>query len=249
MRRIESGIEAEAKDQSGLQEAAAQLALDEALLIAADEDGIGPSFRIWELSRPTVVLGRSSKVDRETDRAFCAAGGIPIVRRCTGGASIVAGPGCLMYSVVLSIEQHPELAKVDAAHRHVMDRVLAAARRQVPAARREGVCDLTLAGRKFSGNALRIARRHVLYHGTILYAGDLALIAKCLDFAPRQPEYRGGRSHGEFITNATLRPDRFADDLASQWNAAPGDPPPEVFDRARELASKRYGCDDWHYRH
>lgn len=249
MIRIEAGSEAAAEDPTGLGEAAWQLALDESLLVSADEGWIGPSLRVWELSRPTVVLGRSSKVDWETNRAFCLAGGIEIVRRCSGGASIVAGPGCLMYSVVVSIEQAPEIAKVDAAHRYVIDRVFAAVRRQVPGAQREGICDLTLSGRKFSGNALRIARRHLLYHGTILYSGDLSLIAHCLEFAPRQPEYRAGRPHEAFITNAPIQPELFADDLAAEFGARRGNVPEIVYARARKLASNRYGCENWRYRH
>lgn len=247
MIRIQADVGA--ADDGGLVEAATQLAVDESLLVSADEGMIGPTIRVWELSKPTVVLGRSSKVDWEINRAFCAARGVEILRRCSGGASIVGGPGCLMYSVVLSIDQAPEIAKVDAAHRHAMDRVLAAAQRQVPAARREGICDLALAGRKFSGNALRIARRHILYHGTILYAADLELIARCLEFAPRQPDYRRGRPHDEFIANAPLDPVRFAGDLAAEFDAATGEVPGEVFRRARELVSNRYSCEDWRFRH
>ncbi len=249
MIRIEADIDVGPSDRSGLIEAATQLAFDESLLLSADEGVIGPTVRVWELSKPTVVLGRSSRVDWETNRAFCSARGVQIVRRCSGGASIVGGPGCLMYSAVLSIQRNPQIAKVDAAHRHAMERVLAATQQQVPAARRAGICDLALAGRKFSGNALRIARRHVLYHGTILYAADLELIARCLEFAPRQPDYRQGRPHHEFIANAPLDPVRFAADLAIEWDATVGEVPGEVFERSRELVSKRYRCEDWRFRH
>ena len=225
------------------------LALDEALLMGAESGEIGPSFRTWEFAKPTVVLGRSSKVDRESDRDFCDSNGIQIYRRCSGGASIVGGPGCLMYSVVLSIQEFPQAGRIDGAHALVMGRVLAAARQQLPDVRLQGICDLTWQNQKFSGNALRITRGHVLYHGTILYAADLDLIGRCLDFAPRQPEYRQERSHLTFVTNAPLDRQRLAGDLSDGFAAVDGPMPEVVLGRAVDLVSKRYSCEDWRFRH
>lgn len=234
-----------------------QLALDEALLLMANEGTVSPSLRTWSFSRTAVVLGRSSKVAKETDRTFCDQHQIPIFRRCSGGASIVGGPGCLMYSVVLSTDDHPEARKIDAAHELVMSRVLAAVRRQLPEVQLQGICDLTFQDRKFSGNALRITRQHLLYHGTILHDGDLELISNCLDFAPRQPDYREGRKHIDFVTNAPLQPARLTADLASEFGATDGTTDgatddgfsSEVIDRARQLAADRYSRHEWSFRH
>ena len=58
---------------------------------------------------------------------------------------------------------------------YVMQRVLAALQQQIPEVAFQGTCDLTWQNRKFSGNSLRIARGHLLYHGTMLYRVDLDL--------------------------------------------------------------------------
>ncbi len=88
-----------------LETAEENLALDEALLDEA-EAGREPRevLRIWESPRPLVVLGRSSQVSHEVELAFCRQQGIPVLRRASGGAAIVAGPGSLMYAVVLSYD-------------------------------------------------------------------------------------------------------------------------------------------------
>src|SRR5882757_11559316 len=102
---------------------AENIALDEALLDLAEATGPGAEFlRIWESPRPIVVVGRSSRVHQEVDEAACRERGIPILRRSSGGAAIVAGPGCLMYAVVLSYREHPELLDITHAHRFVMGR-------------------------------------------------------------------------------------------------------------------------------
>ncbi len=180
----------------------ANLALDEALLETADEAHEPREvFRIWESPQPLVVLGRASRVAEEVDQANCQAQGIPILRRCSGGASVVVGPGCLMYSMVLSYQLRPELQQISAAHCFALKTVGNRLRRAVPQIQCQGTSDLTLHGRKFSGNSLRVRRTHLLYHGTILYAFPVALISACLQAPPRQPEYRQGRGHDEFLVN------------------------------------------------
>jgi lipoate-protein ligase A len=232
---------------------AAQLALDETMLLAAEADQIGESIRSWEFTGPTVVVGRSSPVETEVDRAFCRQRDIPILRRCSGGASIVGGPGCLMYSVVLSLNARPELRKIDAAHRFVIGRVLAAMQRQLPEAEFQGTSDLTWRNRKFSGNSLRIARGHLLYHGTILYGADLDLVSHCLLHAPRQPDYRAGRAHRDFIDNVPLDRQRFSDDLISEFDADSLLTDVAVIAKLRsgmhQLRQDRYDDPAWHFRH
>src|SRR5688500_8323897 len=87
---------------------AENLALDEALLDAAEADSTAEDvLRFWEPANYCVVVGRSSQVVVEVNLEACRRRGIPVVRRSSGGAAIVAGPGCLMYAVVLSYHRQP----------------------------------------------------------------------------------------------------------------------------------------------
>lgn len=226
------------------------LALDEAMLVQADaSESPFQGLRIWEFSQPTAVVGRSTRVEDELDIDYCNAHSIPIFRRCSGGASVIGGPGCLMYSLVLSLDQTPELRKIDAAHEYVMSRVLTACQQQLPEVQLQGICDLTWKNRKFSGNSLRIARQHLLYHGTILYDFDLDMIARCLKTAPRQPEYRGGRDHAEFVTNAPIAAQRFAHDLGDAFDVSKKSEVQPFFACILELRKQRYDSKAWNFRH
>ena len=96
-----------------LETPADNLALDEALLDAAVEGELpGEVLRLWEPASFFVVLGRSSPLG-EVHAAACRADGVPVLRRPSGGATVVAGPGCLMYAVVLDLDARPELRSVD----------------------------------------------------------------------------------------------------------------------------------------
>jgi lipoate---protein ligase len=236
-----------------LESPAANLALDEALLDWAEAEG--PDFeclRVWESPQPVVVLGRSSRVDLEVNTATCAERGIPILRRSSGGAAIVAGPGCLMYAVVLSYDRRPQTRGIPQAHTYVMERFVAALRREVPAVERAGTSDLVIvdrsrdraAARKFSGNSLRMKRSHLLYHGTLLDDFDLSLIATCLGVAPRQPTYRESRDHADFVCNLPLSRHALENAVQAAW---PTDGDLVDWPRAQmdQLMEERYLRDEW----
>ena len=155
----------------------------------------------------------------------------------------------MMYSVVLSQIERPELSKIDAAHRFVMERVADAVRAQIPEVRQQGICDLTYRDRKCSGNSLRIARRHLLYHGTVLYDFDVDRIGRCLKEAPRQPEYRQGRDHDAFVTNVPIDPERFATDLSEVFGVTGQIDAESLRRRIRQLRQQRYDDPGWNFRH
>ena len=148
-----------------------------------------------------------------------------------------------------AVGRRRDLRKIDVAHRYVMHRVLHAVREQLAGAEFQGTCDLTWNDKKCSGNSLRVARSHLLYHGTLLYDFDLPLIARCLRVAPRQPEYRQGRDHQEFVTNVPVDPNRFAKDLCSSFKAEEQADASSLLERVAELRKDRYDDPGWHYRH
>lgn len=183
---------------------AEDLALDEAILIEADS-GVGPAMvRFWERPAHAVVLGASRRIREDVDVDACRADGVPIFRRSSGGGTVVIGPGALNVSVVLPESSAPGLSAVDAAHRYVLDRMAAAIRGLGRPVDVLGHGDLVLADRKCAGSAQRRLRTCFLVHCSILYDFDLDRIGRYLKPPDRQPEYRRGRLHHEFVANLGL---------------------------------------------
>ncbi len=225
---------------------AENLALDEALLDTAEAGEIQDDLlRLWEPETGHfVVLGRSSQAAIEANLVACSTANVPVLRRSSGGAAIVAGPGCLMYGVILSYERHPALRMLDQAHAHVLTRVASGLASLGIDVRQQGTSDLVWNGRKVSGNSLRCKRDHLLYHGTLLYKFDLPLVGKLLGTPPRQPEYRQSRSHDAFVANLPVSGDDLrralaqsfaANETLTRWPA----------ERAAWLAEERYRRDEW----
>ncbi len=228
---------------------AENLALDEALLDQVEAAGSGGELlRLWEPEQTLVVAGRGSQIAQEVDLEACRRDGVAVLRRASGGATIVTGRGCLMYAVILSHASHPELRSIDVAHRHVLG-VLAEGLGQFSAGiARRGVSDLAIGDLKFSGNSLRVKRTHLLYHGTLLYDFPLGAISRYLREPPRQPEYRHHRPHASFVTNLPASREALVRALIAAWGAQ------EVrqawpAERVAALVAGKYADPAWNLRH
>ncbi len=225
---------------------AENLALDEALLLAAEGGTGGEVLRLWELPTLAVVVGSGGAVGIDVNLTACEADGVPVLRRASGGGTVLLGPGCLCFSLVLGYDHAPGLNEIPASNRYILARVVRALAPAV-AAVVEGTSDLAAGGVKFSGNAQQRKRRHFLHHGTLLCGFDLARVPKYLHPPERQPAYRRDRPHGEFVANLPLTADAAKALLVSEWRPD-GEYGPLPLAAVRELVAEKYARDAWNRR-
>jgi lipoate-protein ligase A len=223
------------------------LALDEALLLAAEDGTGGEVLRLWEWPRPAVVLGAGGRLAEDVNEAACAADGVPILRRASGGGTVLLGTGCLCFSLVLRYARDPALTEIASSYAYILDRMLQALAGVLPGLERAGTSDLVAAGRKFSGNAQQRKRAHLLHHGTLLYSFDLDLVSRYLRLPARQPEYRARREHGEFLMNLPAAAAELERRLREVWES---DDDLQAWPEGltRQLVAEKYGKREWTYR-
>jgi len=223
------------------------LALDEAALDHVEEHG-GPGLMwFWESDKHWIVVGYGQSIAREVHLEPCRRDGVGIYRRCSGGGTVVQGPGCLNYGLALPLEADPELGSIPGANRWIMERqqrAMATLLHGIVTV--EGHTDLALDGRKFSGNAQRRKRRALLFHGTFLCQFDLSHIARWLAFPSAQPGYRSSRDHLEFVTNIGLAAEPIRNALGNEWRGLVTELPGDVHARIPTLLEIRYARRDWH---
>jgi lipoate-protein ligase A len=189
------------------------LAFDMALFDAVEGGAEEETLRLWESPAPVVVVGQSGVVANEVDEEACAKDGVAVLRRNSGGGAVLLGPGCISFSLLLSLERHPRLRDVNFSYLLILGwlaRSLA-----VPGLEIRGVSDLAIGGRKVSGNAQRRGRQALLHHGTLLYAFEPRWAERYLKEPSRQPDYRSGRCHADFLGNLPLSRGEIGTRLAS----------------------------------
>lgn len=233
---------------------AANLACDEALLNDRESRGGPGVLRFWESADYFIVVGYAARVAEEANLDVCRSADIPLLRRCSGGGTVVQGPGCLNYSLILPIADVGGAGSITDTNRFVMERHRAAL---TPLAggpvHIAGHTDLAVGDRKFSGNAQRRKREWFLFHGTFLTGFDLSLIERLLPPPPRQPEYRRQRRHMDFLTQLPATSDQIKQQLVATWNA------PATLDEVgaedggwrsnlASLVRDRYEQDSWNLR-
>lgn len=225
--------------------AAENLALDEALLLVAEDGTGGEVLRLWEQPEYAVVVGAGGSVAIDVDDAACAADGVPVVRRASGGGTVVIGPGCLCVSVVLRVV--PGLDSIAGATGFVMGKLRDAAAAFGPGITLAGSGDLAVAGRKVSGSAQQRKRRHVLHHATLLCGFDLERVGRYLRTPERAPDYRVGRNHDDFVTNLPVGLAGMRERVVAAWQVT-GAYPEFPIGRLRDLVAEKYGRDEWNRR-
>ncbi len=222
------------------------LACDEALLDLCDEGSAGELLRFWEPSQYFVVVGYANKISHEVHRSFCDFSGIPILRRCTGGGTVLQGPGVLNYSLVLRAQE--PLHSIPAANDFILKRhqTALAAILKAPV-EMQGHTDLAIGGLKFCGNAQRRKKHFLLFHGSFLLHLDVDLVEKSLLFPSKEPDYRLGRSHSDFLLNLKVPAGLIKDALRKTWKATDllSQLPTEQVTR---LAREKYSRTEWNFK-
>lgn len=221
------------------------LALDEALLITVNQEPAAASLRLWESRQYAVIVGRSNEIEKEVDVAACETDGVPILRRCSGGGTVVIGPGCLMFSLFLPLAPEAQAAGIGAVTCSVLGRIVQGLRTFAPDTRVCGTSDLAVGELKFSGNSQRWLKNALLHHGTILYDFDLARVGRYLKQPTRQPDYRQARPHDRFVMNFPATRGQLSDAIVAAWNAQPEDEFVPPYDLTAELARTKYATDEW----
>jgi lipoate---protein ligase len=181
-------------------------------------DPAGPGFRVWIPETPLIVLGNSQTPEIELNVDNVNADGIPVYQRKGGGGAVLLTSGCVCVAIRFDKRSDWGIRDYFAAGNGLLIRAVrhAGGIEAVP----RGISDLavsTPAGdRKISGSSLYMPRECALYLASILVSARLADWDRYLRHPSREPDYRGGRTHAEFVVNlGELNPEVTAEDLCA----------------------------------
>ena len=216
----------------GETDGATNMALDEAVFDSVIDGASLPTLRFYAWSPPCLSLGRSQQFT-DADLAACRAAGVDVVRRPTGGRSILHTDE-LTYSVSLLQSDPRARGGIVESYRRLSEGLLAGlhdlgvdATRAVGRKTEDGdataVCfespsdyEITVDGRKLVGSAQWRARGGVLQHGTLPLSGDLARIVDYLAFSDTERQAQRRRLHLKALTLEEASGAVFAFDTVAQ---------------------------------
>ena len=150
---------------------------------------------LWQ-NEPTIVVGRFQNTLEEINQDYTDTHGIHVIRRISGGGAVYHDLGNLCFSFIL----HGITTGMVDASRFARPVVQALAQFGIQA-EVSGRNDLTIDGKKFSGNAMALQKQRLLFHGTLLYDTDLNVLGDALRVAPDKIESKGVKSVKSRVTN------------------------------------------------
>lgn len=244
------------------------MAVDEALLEGVEAGRSQPVFRLYRWDPPCLSLGFAQPYSA-ANAPFCAANGVDVVRRPTGGRAVLHHLE-LTYSVLAPLGQSPFDHDLQAAYRLICEALVAAFRRlgvdaalagetpgglprpteAIPCFVGPASGEVVVGHRKLVGSAMRRHRGAILQHGSILEDWDSGLQAGCLGLDD------DSSLRGAVVTLAELlaklpAPElveaAFVDGLGSVLGVTlePDTLSHEELRRATFLAAERYGHERW----
>jgi lipoate-protein ligase A len=163
---------------TGLRGATENLAYDRALLEAREAGEIGNTLRFLRFT-PSALVGYHQSVEQELDLDSCAALGIQVQRRITGGGAIYFDEGQLGWELFLSQDVFPS-ADRDRISRLVCEAAAAGIRSFGVDARFRPRNDIEVAGKKISGTGGIWERKSLMYQGTLLLDFDVEQMLRIL---------------------------------------------------------------------
>jgi lipoate---protein ligase len=152
-------------------------------------------FMLWR-NAPAVIVGRNQNTLSEIDEQFVRQRKIPVIRRLTGGGAVFHDLGNVNFTFI-SLERRGE----GLDFRRFTEPVLDALRSMGVPCAFEGRNDLSIEGRKFSGNAQHVSKDRVLHHGTLLFSAEMADLSGALRVDPAKYQDKAVQSIRKRVTN------------------------------------------------
>lgn len=209
----------------------------------------GDYLLLWQNS-PAVVVGRHQNTVEEVDLVAAEQYGIQVVRRETGGGAVYHDLGNLNFSFITAAGDPGSMAMEP-----FTAPVIKALEKIGIHAGLSGRNDLTVKGRKVSGNAQTIDHGRILHHGTLLFEADLELAQlvlrvrgeKFLSKSAKSVRSRIGNLKDYLPDGTAMGINGLKELLLREFGAVRDTLKPDELKRIQALAREKYRTWEWNY--
>lgn len=208
-------------------------------------------FILWQ-NENTIVVGKHQNTYEEINQPYVEEHGIRVVRRLSGGGAVYHDSGNLNYTFIVDKDAAPDFNfKVFTVP------VIKTLERLGVKAEFTGRNDLTIDGKKFSGNAQYVKRGRIMHHGCIMLDSNLEVVANALKVREAKFQSKGVKSVRSRVTTINAHAPRpitmeeFKGLLKRYILEAEGLEPmaltPEQLQEVRRLRDEKYATWEWNY--
>ena len=157
------------------------------------------SLKVFVPPSPLVVLGSSNDANREVNVHACERLNVPIARRYGGGGTVVLYDGCVVLSFGTWVKDQ---FRNDFYFKMLNQSLIECLKAKDPVLHdldQRGISDIVFKDKKIAGTSLFRSRNYLLYQVSLLIDLNLELVTNLLAHPSKEPDYRQGRSHKDFL--------------------------------------------------
>lgn len=156
------------------------------------------TYRSWEPEEMVVVLGRGNKKEQEVCEEHCQQDNIPILRRRGGGGTVVLYPGILVISLVKIVKHQYQFKNYfQQINAYIIEALKTLG---IAGLNQQGHSDICIHDRKILGSSMYRSKEILFYTASLMVSNQLDIIDRYLKHPSKEPEYRRGRTHQDFLT-------------------------------------------------
>ncbi len=153
-----------------------------------------PVYLLWRTT-PTLVVGKFQNTLEEIDRAYAEEKGITVVRRLSGGGTMYLDEGGLQFTFI-----EPSEGIGIRFEQYILPIVSALQKLGIPAGF-NGRNDLTVGGKKFSGNSQYKLNGITVHHGTMMFDTNVEEMVRATTVDPDKILSKSIKSVRDRVTN------------------------------------------------
>ena len=157
------------------------------------------SVKIWVPEETCIVLGRSNNADDSLIQDNIIKDSILVYKRPSGGETVLLSKNTLIISIAINQQQFKGGKKYFSTINNAIIEVLKDF--NINNLKFKGISDIAIGDMKILGSALYQNKNTVFYHAVLNIAESPELFSKYLKHPQREPDYREGRKHTEFVTS------------------------------------------------
>ncbi len=154
-------------------------------------------FMLWRNS-PAIIVGKHQNTLAEINYDYVKENNIKVVRRMTGGGAVFHDLGNINFTFIETGESE-KLVDFRKYVQPILDLLL----KLGVNAKFEGRNDLTIDGKKFSGNAEHVYKNRILHHGTILFSAKMSDLSQALNVKDVKYTDKAVKSVRSRVTNVS----------------------------------------------
>ena len=156
-------------------------------------------FLIWIPDKVYVVLGASNTPGMALNLDNVINDNITVLKRPSGGQTVILTPNNIIIAAVFFDKNtmHPK-----EVFQHINKLILSTIEKTgINNLSLMGISDIAISGKKILGSAIYRSKDALLYHAVLNLGEPATTFEKYLKHPTKEPDYRLGRSHSEFVTS------------------------------------------------